>query len=243
MGKRLVCRVAEIPENGLKECEAEGGLKLVVANSGGEFFGFQAVCPHQDVPLCEGLFDGTVLTCHMHLWQWDVRTGSPLGLAEAPLQRYALAQEGDAIYLGGEDTALDVGELFNGIAAGTIEKLVALAARETYQPGALLYRPGDPAEDFFVLDGGRVEFLVGRGDHTAPGGFMLKKGEVFGWAALLDGYPTRIASARCLEASSLLRISGKAALRVLEGDPSSGLIVMRRLAALIARYLASSGTR
>lgn len=243
MGKRLVCRVADVPENGLKECEAEGGLKLVVANAGGEYFGFQAMCPHQDVPLCEGLFDGATLTCHMHLWQWDVRTGSPQGLAEAPLQRYPLSVEGDSLYLGGEDTALDVGELFNGLAAGTIEKLARLAKRESFPAGATLYKPGDPAEDFFVLDSGRVEFLVGRGERTAPGGFMLRKGEVFGWAALLDGYPTRIASARCLEASTLLRVNGKAALGVLERDPSAGFVVMRRLAALIARYLASSGAR
>jgi len=243
MGKRLVCRVADVPENGLKECEAEGGLKLVVANAGGEYFGFQAMCPHQDVPLCEGLFDGATLTCHMHLWQWDVRSGAPLGLAEAPLQRYALAVEGGSLYLGGDATALDVGELFNGIAAGTIEALAALVRRESYEPGAVLYRPGDPADDIFVLDSGRVEFLIGRGEHTAPGGFMLNKGEVFGWAALLDGYPTRIASARCLEASTLLRVNGKAALGVLERDPSAGFVVMRRLAALIARYLASSGAR
>jgi toluene monooxygenase system ferredoxin subunit len=242
MTKRLVCRVADVPENGLKECEVEG-LKLVVANAGGEFFGFQAVCPHQDVPLCEGLFDGSTLTCHMHLWQWDVRSGSPLGIAEAPLQRYPLTREGDALYLAGEGTALDVGELFNGLDSSILEKLAALARRESHEAGAVLYRPGDPAEDFFVLDSGRVEFRVGRGDRAAPGGFMLKKGEVFGWAALLDGTPARIASARCLEASSLLRINGKSALRVLESDPSSGLVVMRRLAALIARYLASSGAR
>jgi toluene monooxygenase system ferredoxin subunit len=243
MGKRLVCRVADVPENGLKECEAEGGLKLVVANAGGEFVGFQAMCPHQDVPLCEGLFDGSTLTCHMHLWQWDVRSGAPLGLAEAPLQRYPIAREGDALYLGGESGALDVGELFNGIAAGTIEKLAALAKKENHGAGALLYRPGDPAEDFFVLDAGRIEFLIGRGDRTAQGGFMLKKGETFGWAALLEGYPARIASARCLEDSALLRINGKAALRVLEGDPAAGFVVMRRLAALIARYLATSGAK
>ena len=243
MGKRMVCRVDDVPENGLKECEIEGGLKLVVANAGGEFFGFQAICPHQEVPLCEGLFDGATLTCHMHLWQWDVRTGAPLGIAEAPLERYPLAREGDALYLGGEASALDVGELFNGLNSVTLEGLIALAAKETHPAGAVLYRPGDPAEDFFVLDSGRVEFLVGRGDRAAPGGFMLKKGEVFGWAALLDGHAARIASARCLEESRLLRINGKSALRVLEGDPGSGFVVMRRLAALIARYLASSGAR
>ena len=243
MPKRMVCRVADVPENTLKECEAEGGLKLVVANAGGEFVGFQAMCPHQDVPLCEGLFDGATLTCHMHLWQWDVRSGAPLGIAEAPLQRYALARDGDALYLGGESTALDVGELFNGLAGGTLEKLSSLAKKETHPAGAVLYRPGDPAEDFFVLDSGRIEFLLGRGDRAAPGGFMLKKGEVFGWAALLEGTPARIASARCLEESSVLRINGKRALAVLEGDSAAGFVVMRRLAALIARYLASSGAR
>jgi toluene monooxygenase system ferredoxin subunit len=243
MAKHMVCRVADVPENTLKECEAEGGLKLVVANAGGEFIGFQAICPHQDVPLCEGLFDGQTLTCHMHLWQWDVRSGAPLGIAEAPLQRYPLAREGDALYLGGESTALDVGELFNGLAEATLAKLSSLAEKESHPAGAVLYRPGDPAEDFFVLDSGRIEFLLGRGDRAAPGGFMLRKGEVFGWAALLEGTPARIASARCLEDSSVLRINGKRALAVLEGDPAAGFVVMRRLAALIARYLASSGAR
>jgi len=243
MRKRLLCRAVEVPENGLKECEAEDGLKVVVANAGGEFFGFQAICPHQEVPLCEGLFDGSVLTCHMHLWQWDVRTGAPLGIAEAPLQRYPVTVEGDSLYLGGDDSALGMGELFNGLDQSILEKLAALARRESHEAGAVLYRPGDQAEDFFVLESGRVEFLIGRGERTAPGGFMLKKGEVFGWAALLDGYPARIASARCLEESALLRINGKAALRVLEGDPAAGLTVMRRLAGLIARYLASSGAK
>jgi toluene monooxygenase system ferredoxin subunit len=42
----------------------------------------QAICPHQEVALCEGLFDGTVLTCHQHLWQWDIRSGAPMGIAE-----------------------------------------------------------------------------------------------------------------------------------------------------------------
>src|SRR5260221_11057365 len=107
----------------------------------------------------------------------------------------------------------------------------------------MLYRPGEPAEDLYVLDVGRVEFLVGRGERTAPGGFMLKKGEVFGWAALLDGYPARIASARCLEASSELRINGKAALAVLEKDPAAGFVGMRRLSALTARCSAASVAR
>lgn len=240
--KRFVCPAAEIPPNGMKECVAEGGLKLLIANSGADYFAYQAICPHQDVPLCEGLYDGAILTCHQHLWQWDIRTGRPMGIAEAALERYDLHVEGESIYVASQ-SALGVAELFAGLPERTLEALGAAAKREEYAPGAVIYRIGDPAEDLFVLDSGRVEFQIGRGERTSPAGFMLRKGEVFGWAALLDGYPTRIASARCLEASALLRINGKAALRVLESDPGAGFVVMRRLAGLIARYLASSGAR
>jgi toluene monooxygenase system ferredoxin subunit len=239
MAKRMVCRIAEVPENTLKECEAEGGLKLVVANAGGEFFGVQAICPHQEVPLCEGMFDGSTLTCHMHLWQWDVRTGAPMGIAEAPLERFPLVREGDALYLGSESSALDVGELFTGLASATLEKLVSLAKKESHPAGATLYRPGDAADDFYVLDSGRVEFQIGRD----PAGFMLKKGEVFGWAALLESHPQRIASARVLESATVLRINGRQALGVLESDPASGYVVMRRLAGLIARFFVVAGAK
>jgi len=243
MSRPLVCRAADVPENGLKECAVEGGLKLVVANAGGEFFGFQAMCPHQDVPLCEGLFDGSTLTCHMHLWQWDIRTGAPLGIAESPLQRYPLSHDGDSLYLGSEGTALDVAELFNGIGESALEALGQLAKREELAQDSVLYRLGDPSDDFFVLESGRVEFEIGRGDRVNPAGFILKKGEVFGWAALLENHPQRIASARALENSALLRVNGKQALKVLESDPAAGFLVMRRLSGLIARFLAAAGAR
>jgi toluene monooxygenase system ferredoxin subunit len=243
MSKALVCRVADVPENTLKECEAEGGVKLVVANAGGEFVAFQAMCPHQDVPLCEGLFDGRTLTCHMHLWQWDVKTGAPQGIAEAPLQKYPLEVEGDSIYLGGESSALDVGELFNGIAPKTLEALARIAKREEFGEGSVIYRIGDPATDFFVLESGRVEFLIGRGDKQDPAGFMMRKGEVIGWAALLESHPQRIASAKALEKSTLLRIDGRQALKLLEADPASGYTVMRRLSGLVTRFLTPAGAQ
>jgi toluene monooxygenase system ferredoxin subunit len=118
-----------------------------------------------------------------------------------------------------------------------------LAKREEYEQGATIYAVGDPAQDFFVLDSGRVEFRIGRDERTSPAGFMLRKGEVFGWAALLDSHPRRIARARCEERSTVLRIDGKQTLQVLEADPASGFLVMKRLSALIARYLAEPGAK
>jgi len=226
----------------MAEREAEGGIKVLIANAGGEYFACQAVCPHQEVALAEGLYDGSVLTCHQHLWQWDIRTGSPIGIAETPLECFKVEVDGDSIYIVAPG-ALNVGELFAGIADETLARINSLARPEEYPQGGTLYNVGDPADDFFVLESGRVEFLIGRDERTSPAGFMLRRGELFGWAALLESQPARIAKATCLERSTLLRINGKSALRVLEGDPTSGYLVMRRLSSLIARYLAGSGAK
>ena len=242
MNKQKICLASEIPQNGLKECVAEGGLKLLVASSGDAFYAVQATCPHQDVALCEGLYDGAILTCHQHLWQWDIKTGAALGLAEAPLERYDVFIEDETIYVGSQG-ALNVGTLFSGITEQTLAALTNLAKSEEFTEGSYLYRPGDPADDLFVLDSGRVEFQIGRDERTSAAGFMLKRGEVFGWAALLEEHPARIATARVLEKSILLRINGKQALRILESDPASGYVVMRRLSALIARFLAAPGAK
>ena len=236
--RALVCKAADVPQNGLKECAVEGGLKLVVANADGEFFGYQAMCPHQDVPLCEALFDGSTLTCHMHLWQWDIRTGAALGIAEAPLQR-RLALTATRSNLEGEATALDVGEIFNGIAAGAREALEKIASREECRgsvPTGRATRRG-----LLVLESGRVEFETARrqgqsrGIHAEEG-----RGIRLGGAA---GEPTQRSPGARLEKSVLLRINGKQALKVLESDPASGHVVMRRLAGLIARFLAAAGAR
>jgi toluene monooxygenase system ferredoxin subunit len=242
MSKTFVCPRGDVPENGMVECTVDGGLKLLVANSGSDYFAVQATCPHQDVALCEGLYDGSVLTCHQHLWQWDIRTGAPIGLAEAPLEVFPVEVEGDSIYVASQ-SALSAAELFTGISDTTLKALTELAKKEEFDGGRALYDVGDPADDLFVLDAGRVEFLIGRDERVSPAGFMLRKGEVFGWAALLESHPRRIARATCLEKSQVLRINGKAILSVLEGDPASGYIVMRRLSSLIARYLSSSGSK
>jgi toluene monooxygenase system ferredoxin subunit len=182
------------------------------------------------------------LTCHQHLWQWDIRTGAPMGLAEAPLESFSVQVEGDSIYVIAQG-ALNAAELFVGISAPSLAAIMAFAKKEEFSAGSALYDFGDPADDFFVLESGRVEFLIGRDERLSPAGFMLRKGEVFGWAALLENQPYRIARATCLEQSQLLRINGKQALQVLENDPASGYLVMRRLSSLIARYLASSGSK
>lgn len=88
-----------------------------------------------------------------------------------------------------------------------------------------------------------MNFAIGRGDRTAPAGFALRKGEVFGWNALLEHYPQRIATATCLDNASVLKIHGKEMQQILGAEPAAGYAVMRHLASLINRYLAEPGAK
>jgi toluene monooxygenase system ferredoxin subunit len=239
--KRIrICSASDVPAGGMKGFDTELGVRVLVANAGETFHAYQGLCPHQDVCLDEGFFDGTTLTCHQHLWQWDIATGEPLGQAEAPLERYELEHDGGDIFVL-QSSALKVCELFKGIADTTVARLDALAVREQHDSLATLYDLGDPADDLYILESGRVEFVIGREDRTSLAGFMLRKGEVFGWAALLEDHPRRIAKATCMEPSTLLRLNGKAALEVLGAEPASGFVVMRQLSALITKHLWSQG--
>jgi toluene monooxygenase system ferredoxin subunit len=240
--RHRLCRAEDCPKDGMKAFEAEGGLRVLVARSGDRYYGYQAMCPHMDVPLEDGFYDGAVITCHQHLWQWDARTGEPMGLAEAPLQRFALEAADGWLYLV-PSSPLRQAELFDGVADSTLEAIARLGRSEVFDAGRVIYRPGDPADDLCVLESGRVQFSIGSERRESPAGFSLRTGEVFGWAALLEDQPHRIATATALERSAVLFVNGREALKILEGDPAAGYLVMRRLATLITRQLTPEGGR
>jgi toluene monooxygenase system ferredoxin subunit len=103
MWKRL-CGVNDLPENGMKEFSVDGESRILVVSTGGDYLAYQAQCPHEAVPLEQGVHDGSTLTCLEHLWQFDVRTGAPLGDAERGLQSYQLKQEDGALHVWIEPT-------------------------------------------------------------------------------------------------------------------------------------------
>ena len=96
---RRLCEVGEVPDNGMKQVTVEGVPAILIVNAGTEYFAYQAMCPHEAVPLEQGMHDGSVLTCLEHLWQFDLRTGAPLGDAEAGLGGFRLKQEDGALHV------------------------------------------------------------------------------------------------------------------------------------------------
>jgi nitrite reductase/ring-hydroxylating ferredoxin subunit/(2Fe-2S) ferredoxin len=95
---RRVCTPAEVPANGMKQFPVNG-VSVLVVHTGDAFVAFQAMCPHEAVPLEQGMHDGCLLTCLEHLWQFDLRTGAPVGDAQEGLKGYPLKEEGGALYV------------------------------------------------------------------------------------------------------------------------------------------------
>jgi nitrite reductase/ring-hydroxylating ferredoxin subunit/(2Fe-2S) ferredoxin len=93
-----VCATADVPANGMKGFTA-GGVGVLVVHTGSAFVAFEAMCPHEAVPLETGVHDGCVLTCLEHMWQFDLKTGAPMGDAQEGLKGYPLKEEGGAIYV------------------------------------------------------------------------------------------------------------------------------------------------
>jgi len=117
------------------------------------------------------------------------------------------------------------------------ERVAALGRIETYRQDGQIYDIGDAATDFYVLVDGMVRFSIGLGNRRAAAGQVLRRGEVFGWAALVEQAPKRIASASCISPCSVLAINGDQLLLLMEADHSLGYRLMKQLNALITGNL------
>jgi (2Fe-2S) ferredoxin/nitrite reductase/ring-hydroxylating ferredoxin subunit len=95
---RRVCATAEVPANGMKGFTVDG-VGVLVVHTGSAFVAFEAMCPHEAVPLETGVHDGCVLTCLEHMWQFDLQTGAPMGDAQEGLKGYAIKEEQGTLYV------------------------------------------------------------------------------------------------------------------------------------------------
>jgi len=99
-----LCPSSEIEDGNIKQFKVEN-VDVIVMRSRGVLRASQAICPHMDEPLKNGLLKNGKLTCMKHLWQWDITTGEKKGLAEQNLQMYEVMEQEGSIYIninGGE---------------------------------------------------------------------------------------------------------------------------------------------
>ena len=127
-------------------------------------------------------------------------------------------------------------EFFSGLDRAQLEKLAAVSTLQEHAQGVEIYNHGQPARYLYVLAEGLVQFAIGLRNRTS-GGDMLRRGNVFGWAALTPGVRQRIATATCVTPCTVLAIDGNRCFALMEADHAMGFLVMTRLNLMITSTL------
>jgi toluene monooxygenase system ferredoxin subunit len=125
-------------------------------------------------------------------------------------------------------------EFFSSLSAEQYAKLAEISEPQLFNKSARIYDKNDPPDAFFVLVEGAVQFSLHLGGGSASAGEIIRRGDVFGWAALVEGATSRLASAQSLTEARVLSIDGKRLIELMDGDTSMGYLLMKRLNALIS---------
>jgi ethylbenzene dioxygenase ferredoxin component len=94
-----VCAQAEIAPDSVKAFDV-GDKRLAVFNIAGKFYVTDDECTHASASLADGMLDGEVIECCMHLGAFHVPTGAvkapPCAVA---LRTYKVLLQGDEVFV------------------------------------------------------------------------------------------------------------------------------------------------
>ncbi len=94
-----VAKASEIPAGSGRVVVVQGH-PVALFNIDGRFFAVSNACLHRGGPVGEGELDGTVVTCPLHGWEYDVRTGANTVNPSARLRTYPVRVDGDDVLVG-----------------------------------------------------------------------------------------------------------------------------------------------
>ncbi len=80
--------VAALPERGARRVRIGATWIAVFRTSTGEVFALRDQCPHRGGPLSQGIVHGTRVTCPLHDWVIDLKTGCAAGADEGSTPTY-----------------------------------------------------------------------------------------------------------------------------------------------------------
>jgi toluene monooxygenase system ferredoxin subunit len=135
---------------------------------------------------------------------------------------------------------LSQARFFSGLSREQLDRVASLGRMRSFPQDTRIYAIGDPVDSFYVLADGMVRFTLGlgrRGETSA--GDIIRRGDVFGWAPLVEGHERRIATAYCLTACDVVAVDGAALTALMESDPSLGYALLKKLVVLLTSELTS----
>ena len=96
-----VCSKNEI-EDGKGKVVDVNGKEVAVLNHGGEFFAIENECAHMQGPLGEGTCENGKVTCPLHMWEYDLKSGQCNADENVKLNTFEVKVEGEDVLVNSE---------------------------------------------------------------------------------------------------------------------------------------------
>jgi CRP-like cAMP-binding protein len=125
---------------------------------------------------------------------------------------------------------------FNGMKAHHLAILTKGASELKFRPGELVFKEGEPANRFFMLQQGSIILEAHEPTDGTAVVQMLAPGEVFGWSWLFAPFTWHL-RARALEHSTVIVLDGGHLLGMAEHDHDFGYELMKRIAQVVIHRL------
>ncbi len=125
---------------------------------------------------------------------------------------------------------------FRGLKTSHLEVLAECATEARFNPEQILFRQGDPANQFYLIESGKVALEA----HEPANGTALVQhlgaGEVLGWSWLFPPFVWNF-QARAMEPTNAIVLIGGHLLHVADRDHDFGYELMKRVAQVIIHRL------
>lgn len=123
---------------------------------------------------------------------------------------------------------LDSIPLFRHLSADQLALLETTTQRQVFQPGEVIFRQGDPPEHLYIVESGGVDIVLDSESHEIILA-SFAAGSFFGELAIFDDQP-RNATARATDETSLLCVSGRGVIGLIERSPAAARQFMAAVA-------------
>ena len=128
---------------------------------------------------------------------------------------------------------------FQMVSDEMLRDIAKLAKWRSHARGDMIYEWGDAADDIYIISSGSVQHLLKTHADDAEIEKTMHAGDVFGWAAVLEGQRRRLAKTVCLERSELIQINGQELMELIKQSPTTGDVIMSRFATMITKEFAA----
>ena len=94
-----IASLSDIPRQGARVVKTAMGCVAIFRTADDQVFALDDRCPHKGVPLSEGIVHGHSVTCPLHAWVFDLKTGQAQGADTGQVRRFAVQTEAGRVFL------------------------------------------------------------------------------------------------------------------------------------------------